>query len=267
VTRAIERNGGRAGALLAALVLVACKGASSGFPEDDASNPEQGGDDGSSQQSSGAGSSSGSIVGSSGAGSSSGSGNSSGGKSSSSGAAASSGGSESGTSCVPAASTPRVTSNVTFNDAGAISCGTYCELSNHVCCVNAVGDGTCLDAGSTCPSNGGLPQAQFECWQASDCPCGQICCGVANNETGSASAGSNCQDVSLTGGACTPVADAGAQSKAGSAQLCQTNAECKNGMACSWQICNVTTPYGPAMPNLTMCGLQSAAPFNCAEHN
>jgi hypothetical protein len=25
----------------------------------------------------------------------------------------------------------------------------------------------------------------------------------------------------------------------------------------------VTTPYGAAYPNLTMCGLQASAPFNC----
>jgi hypothetical protein len=56
----------------------------------------------------------------------------------------------------------------------------------------------------------------------------------------------------------------------GSAQLCQTDAECVNHMTCSWQVCTIpTTVAGVAVtlkPNLTMCGLQSAAPFNCAEH-
>jgi hypothetical protein len=107
-----------------------------------------------------------------------------------------------------------------------------------------------------------LPQAQFDCLQASDCPAGHVCCGVANDATNTASAGSNCQDISATGGQCSPVAS-GSQSKSGSAQLCQTDAECKNDMTCQWQVCDVQTPYGAASPNLTMCGIQASAPFNC----
>jgi hypothetical protein len=250
--------------VLGALVaLVACKGIASGLPDDDASSSEQGGEDGSSSSSpsgsgsSGSGSGSGVVSSSSGAGSSSGT------------HGGSSSGSGSGGACVPPASTPRVTSNIEFNDAGLPLCGsTACDLHSNVCCVSALAAGSCLAAGSTCPESDNYPQAQFDCLQASDCPCGQVCCGIANDSNSSASAGSNCQDISATG-ACSPVADAGAQSKSGSAQLCQTDAECKNGMKCSWQVCSVTTPYSatPAMPNLTMCGLQSAAPFNCSEKN
>jgi hypothetical protein len=112
-------------------------------------------------------------------------------------------------------------------------------------------------------------EAQFECLEASECPSGQVCCGVANNTQGTASAGSQCEDISASGH-CDPVADAGAASTMGSAQLCQTDAECVNHMTCSWQVCTIpTTVAGVAVtlkPNLTMCGLQSAAPFNCAEH-
>jgi|HubBroStandDraft_1064217.scaffolds.fasta_scaffold30428_2 hypothetical protein len=247
------------------LAAAACKSTPSGFPEDDAAAGDQGGEDGSSTQQGGSSSSSSSGV----AGSSSGSHTSSssgGGSSSGSHAGSSSSGSGSGGSCVAPASTPRVSSNIEFDDAGVPLCGSGpCDLTTHICCVSALAEGTCLAAGSTCPESGGYPQAQFECLQASECPCGQVCCGIANDAQNSSSAGSSCQDISATG-ACSPVADAGAQSKAGSAQLCQTDAECKNGTTCSWQVCNVQTPYGAAMPNLTMCGLQSDAPFNCSEH-
>jgi hypothetical protein len=254
----------RSAALLGAVALVACRSNASGFPADDASSAEQGDEDGSSSSS---------PTGSSSSGSGSGSGvvshsSSSGGASSSGSHGGSSSGSGSGGACVTPASTPRVASNITFNDAGIMLCGTVeCDLTANTCCVSATADGTCLSHGMSCPPTSvagvSLPQAQFECLQASDCPCGQVCCGVANDSSSSASAGSNCQDISATG-ACSPVADAGAQSKSGSAQLCQTDAECKNGMTCTWQDCSVQTPYGAASPNLTMCGIQSDAPFNCS---
>jgi hypothetical protein len=37
-----------------------------------------------------------------------------------------------------------------------------------------------------------------------------------------------------------------------------------NGATCSWQTCNVSG--APTPPQLTLCGLQSEAPFNCSEH-
>jgi hypothetical protein len=244
--------------LAVAFALVGCKSSTSGLPEeDDASSADQG-EDGSASQSS-SGSSSGGSSGGSSSGSNPSSSGSSGG---SSGTHGSSSGSGSG-GCVSPASTPRVPSAVIY-DAGLPLCGsTPCDLSSHVCCVNYLGDGTCLASGSTCPTSGNLPQAQFECLQASDCTCGKVCCVIAQDTAGASSAGSSCQDISATG-ACSPVADAGSASKAGSAQLCQTNAECKNDLTCSWQACDVQTPYGPAKPNLTMCGGQTEAPFNCA---
>jgi hypothetical protein len=125
--------------------------------------------------------------------------------------------------------------------------------------------GSCIPHAQSCTSQ----EAQFKCLQASDCASGQVCCGVANNSAGAASAGSQCEDIG-SGGHCSPVADAGAQSTMGSAQLCQTDAECVNHMQCVWQVCTIpTTVDGVSvtlMPNLTMCGIQSAAPFDCSAH-
>jgi hypothetical protein len=35
-------------------------------------------------------------------------------------------------------------------------------------------------------------------------------------------------------------------------------------MTCQWQTCNVSGAL--IEPQLTMCGIQSAAPFNCTAH-
>ena len=67
-----------------------------------------------------------------------------------------------------------------------------------------------------------------------------------------------------TDNACTPVAT-GASSNVGSAQLCQTDAECKTG-TCEWQDCSVGSGLLSTQPSLTLCGIQSAAPFNCKAH-
>lgn len=110
-----------------------------------------------------------------------------------------------------------------------------------------------MSTGASCPND-----AVFKCVEKTDCPSGQVCCGVADQAA--ATAGSACQDVAATGNHCTPVATS-ATSTQGSAQLCQTNAECITG-SCLWQDCTV----GTLSPSLTMCGLQSAAPFNCVAH-
>jgi hypothetical protein len=52
----------------------------------------------------------------------------------------------------------------------------------------------------------------------------------------------------------------------GSAQLCQTNAECPSGVLCKWQDCTVGTGVAALHPSLTMCGIQSQAPFDCTAH-
>jgi hypothetical protein len=157
-----------------------------------------------------------------------------------------------------------VPSNIVFTDAGVPLCGsdTPCDLTKNICCVSDTAqgaEGSCQT--SACTSN----QASFECLQASDCAGGKVCCGYANNSGGLASAGSTCQ----TGDPCTPIPDAGAQSTVGSPQLCQTDAECKNSMHCIWQVCTIHTTVDTVpvtiYPNLTMCGLQTVAPYQCSE--
>jgi hypothetical protein len=71
-------------------------------------------------------------------------------------------------------------------------------------------------------------------------------------------AGSRCEDVSTTGGKCTPATT----TTQGSAQLCVTNTECKTGQ-CIWQDCMV----GILAPSLTMCGIQGAAPFKVSHED
>ncbi|MGH7439251.1 MAG: hypothetical protein ACRENE_26495, partial [Polyangiaceae bacterium] len=211
----------------ATLALAACGNSSGGtFPGDDASS--SGG--GSSGTSSGSGGSSGST--SSGGGSSSGSGSSGGG-----------GG--------------RVSSQIMFADAGVPICGTACPLPAHHCCVSYLGAASCQPAGTACPQAGGFPQADFQCVEKSDCAGNKVCCGYADTTTIPPTAGASCQDTSTTGGACTP---APSSAKA-SAQLCQTNAECK-GVSCLWQDCAV----GTSTLELTMCGIQMGQVFNCHMH-
>ena len=155
------------------------------------------------------------------------------------------------------ASTAPVKSEISFS-GGLPLCGTTaCDLTKNICCVTQTAQGSCIPNTQTCPSG----DATFKCVQKTDCPGNDICCGVANEST--SSAGSQCEDVSSTNQECTPVAT-GASSTQGSAQVCQTTAKCKNGMTCQWQTCNVSGAL--IEPQLTMCGIQSAAPFNCTAH-
>jgi hypothetical protein len=224
-----------------------------------------GGDDaaasssGSSHGSSGTGSTSG---GSSGAGSGSSSGTSSGSGASSggSGGGRDSGPNDGGSHSDSGASSDggaRVRTNVLYDDAGVPLCGTPCPLTSNICCVDALGNATCHAQSATCNQS-----AVFRCVSKSDCQGKQICCGVANQTA--STAGSECQDVSTTGNHCTPVATS-ASSTQGSAQLCQTNGECLSG-SCLWQDCTVGTGVTTVHPSLTLCGIQSAAPFNCVAH-
>jgi hypothetical protein len=91
--------------------------------------------------------------------------------------------------------------------------------------------------------------AAFHCQAKSDCSNGQVCCGQAT----SFSASTSCQTVAA-GGTC-PV-PSGSPGQVGAAQLCQTDIECKNGQTCIPQNC-----AGGA--HLSLCGLQSAAPYSC----
>jgi hypothetical protein len=153
-----------------------------------------------------------------------------------------------------------VPSNVQFDDAGTPICGTPCDLRSHICCIDQFGAGTCIAASATCPTitiaGITVPEATFKCVEKSDCPGNQVCCGVADSVAGTA--GAQCEDVSSTGGKCTPATT----TTQGSAQLCTTNGECKTGQ-CIWQDCMVAAGLAPS---LTMCGIQSAAPFNCKAH-
>jgi len=231
------------------------KGTGNGFGSDPPA--EDGGSPAAASSSSGSGEASGSGAksGSSG-GSTSSSGSS---KSSSSGASASSSGSK-GSSGAGSGSASggsqdgqqKVPSNVQYTDAGVVICGTPCPLTSNICCIDQLGNGHCMSTTSSCSNL----EATFKCVQATDCPANQVCCGNANQPA--ATAGATCQDVASNGNQCTPAPS----STEGSAQLCQTDAECVNGAECIWQDCTV----GTLKPSLTMCGLQSSAPFNCVTH-
>jgi hypothetical protein len=83
----------------------------------------------------------------------------------------------------------------------------------------------------------------FGCTQACDCQNGQVCCGVENGSVATTS----CQTVA--GGGSCPGGEAGAQ-------LCEVSSECTNGQACTPQSCADGA-------HLSLCGIQSQAPFNC----
>jgi hypothetical protein len=71
--------------------------------------------------------------------------------------------------------------------------------------------------------------------------------------------------VATQGNECLPAPSATANQA--SAQACQTNAECVNGMTCSWQDCNIAGTAGIiSPPQLTLCGVQSESPFDCSNH-
>jgi hypothetical protein len=54
-------------------------------------------------------------------------------------------------------------------------------------------------------------------------------------------------------------------STAAFAQICTATKECKNGMQCISQVCAVVISGVTAQAHLTMCGLQTQAPFNCTQ--
>ncbi len=87
--------------------------------------------------------------------------------------------------------------------------------------------------------------AAFNCGGSVDCPSGQVCCGEADQLSGSAQ--TVCADSCPT---------MSSSSKQGQAQVCRGNAECQNHMDCLPQQCLGTA-------NLNLCGLTSQAPFDC----
>jgi hypothetical protein len=256
------------GALALAAVAVAsavsaCANRNSGFADGD--------DSGATSGSSGSPSSS-SGVSSSGTGSSSGKPSSSGsssGRSSSGGSSSSSGGggqtdtgvaSSGGTAfdggCDPAGG--QVPTNVKFDSSGNPVCvgNTGCNLTTNVCCIDTgplIPIESCI--ANTQPCKNPSTSARFGCVQKSDCPGNEVCCLQADQTA--MTAGSLCLDVSDAGGKCTPATT----STRGSAQLCQTDKECKSG-CCIWQDCTV---MGNAL-QLTMCGIQNSSVFTCTAH-
>jgi hypothetical protein len=115
--------------------------------------------------------------------------------------------------------------------------------------------GDCVAHGTTCPH---ANSAALMCGGAADCPTGQKCCGSADSNTKIAQ--TTCQTLT-TSGTC-PGSNT---TTSGFAQVCKTTSECGGGMRCILQTCNVggNTP-APLQPQLSMCGLQAQAPFDCA---
>jgi hypothetical protein len=123
-----------------------------------------------------------------------------------------------------------------------------CDLRSNTCCVTPaipMPTGRCVSGTTaTCNTN----EAPFHCLYSCDCPAGDSCCGVLNTMTYAGSA--ICQLVA-NGGSCATTGPNQA-----TAQLCEQDEECKNGMACIAQTCVFGAKFH-------FCGLQSQAPYNC----
>ena len=131
-----------------------------------------------------------------------------------------------------------------------------CDLRSNTCCLaNGMSGlvGTCVPGRTTscCPPTGNCTQATVHCSQASDCPVGLSCCGDIIVLLGQVEA----RCVSVPQGATCPYVP-WTNSQIG-VQLCKTDAECTNGQPCIHQTCL----YGA---QLSMCGIQSDMPLNCA---
>ena len=122
-----------------------------------------------------------------------------------------------------------------------IACGGSCDLSTHTCCLASDMTGHCVTHGTACASL----QASFACEGASDCPSGQVCCGVADQTK--LEAGTVCMAT------CPTMSSSATQ---GQVQVCKGNAECQNKKSCIPQSC-----AGGA--NLDLCGLTPDPPYSC----
>jgi hypothetical protein len=128
-----------------------------------------------------------------------------------------------------------------------VDAGDTCDLRSSVCCVTLSLQERCLVGRTTkCASN----EASAHCTNACDCPNGQVCCGVVNQLVGIATSG--CQTVA-DGGLCNPHPPTNTQA---SAQLCNVDAECKNGQPCIFQTCAFGAMFH-------FCGLQTGDPYDC----
>jgi hypothetical protein len=142
-------------------------------------------------------------------------------------------------------------------------CGTTpCDLRTNTCCIQVNIDlsltATCVGgANAACNQN----EVTVHCLQSCECGGTNVCCGVYFKLMGEVE--SVCQPIAnlVDGDAggleCNPYPQTNTQA---SAQLCKTDAECENGGSCVAQTC----AYG-AM--LSICGVQSQDPFDCAPTN
>jgi hypothetical protein len=125
-----------------------------------------------------------------------------------------------------------------------------CDLKTNTCCLDQFLVARCISKPMTCPSN----NVSFGCLQATDCPSGQVCCGLADSSAMTATtscatiaSGTNCPGMSSM--------------TMGYAQFCQTDGECKNHQACIKQSCPINSSLPPAV--FKLCGLQNHQPYNC----
>jgi hypothetical protein len=134
------------------------------------------------------------------------------------------------------------------DDAGLPLCGaTGCDLRTSTCCLGESGltiTGQCVAHGVACPPL----TASFGCLSVGDCSSGSVCCG----DVTSTAAETACQTPS--GDSCP-----GVPAAQGVAQLCESGAECRNGMPCVRQRCAT----GGVFATLSLCGLMPGPPFNC----
>ncbi len=94
---------------------------------------------------------------------------------------------------------------------GTIQCGqSTCSASTDVCCVTFNGQST----SETCTPPNQCQGAQFDCSGAASCPPGEVCCGSFSQQK--------------QGASCAPACQGGFQNP----QICQTSAECPNGLTC-----------------------------------
>jgi hypothetical protein len=181
-------------------------------------------------------SSSGSPLGGGADGDDSGSGSSSSGSGSGAGTSSSS-----GTASHDSGTSSGLATDASEDAPSVVDCGGSCDLSTHTCCLASDMTGHCVPHGTAC----GSLQVSFTCEGASDCPSGQVCCGVADQTK--LEAGTVCQAT------CPTMSSSATQ---GQVQVCKGNAECQNKKSCIPQSC-----AGGA--NLDLCGLTPDPPYSC----
>jgi hypothetical protein len=170
----------------------------------------------------------------------------SGASSSGSSSGASSGASSSGGTVRDAGSSSGIADDGSAEKPTVIACGTTCSLKTQTCCLDLNMNGHCVAHGTSCGTSGGPPEAAFNCEGASDCPSGQVCCGVADQTM--------LQAETVCMAKCPTESSSSTQ---GQVQVCKGDKECQNGKPCIPQTCHSGS-------NLNLCGLTPQAPFSCS---